>query len=59
MTLKPCPCCKKMQTTRSAKRIGKGFKHDEGFPRLLFFNCADCHSTFTIGYKKPTQEKAA
>jgi len=54
MTLKLCPCCKTLQTTKNAKKLGR---HEmmPGMP-MLYFNCTKCNSTFTL-INKPKFEK--
>lgn len=42
MRLKNCPGCKRAQTTRSAKFLGR-------LEGVLWFNCLGCFSTFIIG----------
>lgn len=44
MTLKKCPCCKAVQTTKNVIKIGQ----DE---IALYFNCATCDSTFLVRRK--------
>jgi hypothetical protein len=42
MNLKKCPSCKRPQTTRTAKFVGRL----DGF---MYFNCRSCWSTFIVG----------
>lgn len=48
MTLKPCPNCKKPQTTKTAiKKCWKRDKRDV----CIYFDCASCRSTFVLRAK--------
>lgn len=50
MTLKTCPCCKELKTTKNSKLIGKEMG-------ALWFNCCTCTSTFVIvGEKSPIKK---
>jgi hypothetical protein len=44
MTLKKCPCCKKIVTSKTAEKKGR----DE---LALYFNCKNCQSTFILRAK--------
>jgi len=50
MTLKKCPCCKEMKTTKNAKLIGREMG-------ALWFNCCTCTSTFVIVGEKSLIKK--
>lgn len=41
MTLKNCPCCRKLQTTKTAKFRGREMG-------MLWFDCRSCLSTFVL-----------
>ncbi len=45
MTLKQCPCCKTLKTTKNSKRVGRQVF---GAIELLYLNCKECGSTFVL-----------
>lgn len=45
--LRPCPCCKKMQTNKNALCIGYE-RMDKDSPWFVYYNCKSCGSTFVF-----------
>lgn len=45
MTLKKCPCCSKIQTTKNAEKLAR---NEFG----IWFNCRKCRSTFLVVAKR-------